>query len=130
MSPRTLLRLPWCYAVVIGGVFALCAGAPFAHAIISNGANAIDGLGQLDGIFPNPGPVYTKGLANDVPDSWGINGTYDATVDTTHDRLFLADFTNNRVLVYNLNADSSLPDRIADNVIGQPNFYTDRKSVV
>jgi DNA-binding beta-propeller fold protein YncE len=37
--------------------------------------------------------------------------------------MFIADNTNNRVLVYALSASNTFTDRVPDNVLGQPNYY-------
>ncbi len=98
-------------------------------ATLTNGMAASDALGQYDDSLTNPQPVYTKGAANNGANRFGLDfstsgGTSDATVDESHHRLFLCDPTNNRILVYSLNADDTLPDRIPDYVLGQSNFYT------
>ncbi|MEX1997858.1 MAG: beta-propeller fold lactonase family protein [Candidatus Andersenbacteria bacterium] len=93
--------------------------------IITNGANAIDALGQYDDNLTTPGPIYTKGTGQDAPNRLGLNAPWsDPALDSVNNRLFVPDSSNNRVLVYNLNADDTLIDRIPDNVLGQANFYT------
>lgn len=107
-----------------------CAAAllypPAASAAISDGANAIDALGQYDENASAPSPVYTKSAVNNGPNQFGLNTPYyGIALDSTNDRLFVAEISNNRVVVYNLNADDSLADHIPDAVLGQANFYSD-----
>ena len=92
---------------------------------LADGQNAVDLLGQYDETnFVNPVPVYTKATANDGPNKFGFSGPSFVAYDSTNLRLFVSEFTNNRVLVYAMNADGSFPDRIPDNVLGQSNYYT------
>ncbi len=101
---------------------------PISHAIITNGSDAINLLGQYDDNLTDPGPIYTKGPANNAPHRLGFDFDHDSTrgmvIDETNHRLFVSDTNNNRVLVYDLNPDNSISDRIPDYVLGQPNFYT------
>ncbi|OGY31152.1 MAG: hypothetical protein A2805_00615 [Candidatus Andersenbacteria bacterium RIFCSPHIGHO2_01_FULL_46_36] len=104
-----------------GGIF----NTPTAHAVLSNGANAIDLLGQYDTYASSDfAPVYGTANTNSAPNAIGMTDPPDVAFDGTNHRLFVADNTNNRVLVYNLNTNNTLADHIADNVIGQPDFYT------
>ena len=52
-----------------------------------------------------------------------------SVVDTTNHRLFVSDTSNNRVLVFNLDASNQLVDRVADNVLGQPNLTSSAASL-
>lgn len=73
--------------------------------------DASDVLGQADFTSGDPGS--------------GTNGFTSPTgvsVDRIHDRLFVADYANNRVLVFGLNADGTLTDKDADYVLGQSTF--------
>ncbi len=88
---------------------------------ISNGQRASDLLGQINA---NNEPVYTKGDINDGPSIYGFNGPLDVAIDTVTHRLFVTDTGNERVLVYNLNVSNTLLDRIPDNVLGQPDFFS------
>ncbi|MCK5017776.1 MAG: S-layer homology domain-containing protein [Candidatus Peribacteraceae bacterium] len=97
---------------------------PFATAGITNGENAVNALGQNDDNYSDPSPVYTKGSTGDAPNKYGMSSPRDAVVDTTNHRLFVSEGSNRRILVFNLNADNTMPDRIPDYVIGQSNFYT------
>ncbi len=87
----------------------------------TNGENAVDCLGQVDTATP-PNPVYTRGEPNNGLNDRGFYYPYSVAIDTVGHRLFIADTENNRVLVYNLDTNNNLIDRIADNVLGQPDF--------
>src|SRR3989344_3804853 len=97
-------------------------------ATIANGANAVDALGQLDG---SDNPVYTTANAQNTvaPNNKGLKTPTDIAFDSTHHRLFVADYGNSRVLVYNLDADNNLIDRAADYVLGQPDFNTSTTTI-
>lgn len=102
---------------------------PTALAAIVNGAAAIDVLGQDDGNLTAPVPIFTKVSPHNGPNRLGYADPWKAVVDSGRHRLFVADSANRRVLVYDLNPDGSLPDRLPDHVLGQPNFYS-RQSVL
>ena len=113
-------------------VFASYLSAPTAHAVLSNGANAIDLLGQYDTYTSSDfTPVYGTANANSAPNAigFGSNSPYNLAFDGTNHRLFVADPPNNRILVYNLTAGNLLTDHIADNVIGQANFYATSSAI-
>lgn len=94
-------------------------------ALISNGANAIDLLGQYtDTGRSSPTPLYTKRGQDNGPNQYGFSGMTDVDLDSVRHRLFVQDYGNNRVLVYNLDASDNLLDSEADFVIGQPDFHT------
>lgn len=97
----------------------------FDVAAISNGENAVSVLGHEDGTPPSITYNFDRGSVYDGPNSWGLNLPQMSVVDTVHHRLFVSEGGNHRVLVYNLNADDTFPDRVADNVLGQANFKTD-----
>lgn len=86
---------------------------------ITNGQNAVDLLGQFD---EGGSILYTKSGANDGPNVRGFNTPYDSVVDAANHRLFISDTSNNRVLMFNLDASNQLVDRVADAVLGQPNL--------
>jgi len=91
----------------------------------TDGPNAVNLLGQYDQTsFIDPVPEYTKSGENDGPNIFGFDNPEYAVFDFTNHRYFVSDYSNSRVLVYNLNTDNTFPDRIPDNVLGQPNFYT------
>jgi DNA-binding beta-propeller fold protein YncE len=92
---------------------------PTAQAFITNGANAIDILGQYDDILsPSPQPYYNKGQRNDGPNALSFSG-YASLIDNVNHRYYLA--AEGRVLVYNLNVDNTFPDRYVDAVLGKTN---------
>jgi DNA-binding beta-propeller fold protein YncE len=93
-------------------------------ATITDGENAVDALGQYDDDLSTPGPIYTKATANNGPFKLGLNAPNGVAYDATNKRLFVADTTNNRVLVYNFTGDDAPADRIPDYVLGQANFYS------
>lgn len=92
------------------------------QALISDGAPAVDVLGQS----VSGAPVYTSSAANNGGSvgNIGLNSPAGTSVDPDNHRLFVADTSNNRVLVFNLNQFDSLLDYQADFVIGQPDFST------
>src|SRR5438270_10683291 len=100
----------WIY--LAAAILSLGGGLLAYAASISNGAPAFDVLGQTDDSLTAPGPVFTKGTANNGVNRLGLNAPTSITVDTTNHRLFVADASNNRVLVYNLNTNNTLVDRI------------------
>ena len=93
----------------------------FDVASIVNGEGAVDLLGQLDA---SDQPVYTRLSANGGPNNIGFSTPKGVGLDSIHHRLFVADTVNNRILVYNLDSDNNLVDKVADNVLGQPDFNT------
>ncbi len=96
----------------------------FDVASITDGENAVDLLGQTDDSLSAPGPIYTKAAVNNGPYKMGMSAPHGVAVDSTNHRLFVAESTNNRVLVYNLTAGNVPIDRVPDNVLGQAVFYT------
>ena len=89
---------------------------------IIDGENAVDLLGQYDSDFANAAPKYTKGGQHNGPNSLGFGTAGSVAIDTVRHRLFVADSTNSRVLVYDLNTDNQLVDYFADRVLGQSDF--------
>ncbi|OGL72995.1 hypothetical protein A3C96_02795, partial [Candidatus Uhrbacteria bacterium RIFCSPHIGHO2_02_FULL_60_10] len=104
--------------------------APTAQAIIANSMPAIDVVGQYDtAIADRFVPVFIKGGANNGPNSFGMAGaSYSLAMDTVRHRLFVPDSNNRRVLVYNLQNDNTLVDRLPDFVLGQTGFETSASS--
>ncbi|MBL8024699.1 MAG: gliding motility-associated C-terminal domain-containing protein [Elusimicrobia bacterium] len=86
---------------------------------IVNGSNAVNVVGQTDG---TGGPVYTTQNIFDGVAQNGFRWEYDIAIDTSGHRLFVADYTSHRVLVYNLDTNNTIVDRTADYVLGQTNF--------
>lgn len=101
-----------------------------ADALISNGANAVDLLGQYgDTNRSNPTPLYTKRGSDNTPNQYGYSGMTDVELDSVRHRLFVQDYGNNRILVYNLDASDNLLDGEADFVIGQADFHSNQTAV-
>ena len=74
-------------------------------------------------------PNFTNGRAyGEYTTSQTLSYPHGVALDEVHHRLFVADDTNNRVVVYNLNPDNQFLDGTADYVLGQPDFnsYIDR----
>ncbi|MEK7067876.1 MAG: NHL repeat-containing protein, partial [Patescibacteria group bacterium] len=91
-------------------------------ASIVDGEDAVNVLGQTDGGLL---PVYTTSGADNpgfLGGYAGLNSLSGLLLDTVNHRLFVADSSNNRVLVFNLDTDNNLADRVADYVLGQPDF--------
>jgi len=96
-----------------------------AAAAISNGEPAMDEIGQYDANNSSTlTPIYTKGAANNVPNQFGLSSPRHISLDSANHRLFLADFNNNRVLVYALNSDNTIGSKVPAYVLGQPDFNT------
>ncbi|MBP9748197.1 MAG: peptidoglycan-binding protein [Candidatus Pacebacteria bacterium] len=90
---------------------------------------ASDLLGQLDG---SDNPVFTTNAINNnagVVNEKGLSGPIGVTIDIIHHRLFVLDPDNRRVLVFNLDSNNTLIDRVADYVLGQPDFATNTAAV-
>src|SRR3990172_10556300 len=104
--------------VVLQGAFVLLP-AP-AQAAITDGGNALDVIGQYDPLTGEPS--YTLGDPNGGYNRFRLRRTQDMVVDAVHHRLFVSEFSDNRVVVYNLNADNTLSDHEQDFVLGQPGF--------
>jgi sugar lactone lactonase YvrE len=108
ISARVRLMLLMGVSLLIAGSFLY---APSAHATITNGENASYVLGQPDFISntattTQSGFSYTAGVA----------------LDSTNHRLFVADQSNNRVLVFQLDSSNNISATNASYVLGQPNF--------
>lgn len=98
----------------------------FDVASITDGENAVDLLGQYDDSY---NPLYIKDGLYNGPNKWGYYGPAGLTIDYTNHRLFVSDSYNNRVLVYNLNTNNTLPDKVPDYVLGQADFYSGAESI-
>lgn len=96
-------------ALVLAGF--LYAGS--AHATLNNGENASNVLGQAD---------FTHNTAATTQS--GMKSPMGIALDAINHRLFISDYGNNRVLVYNLNTDNSITGNgmNASNVLGQSSF--------
>ena len=89
--------------------------------------NASDLLGQIN----QDGTVNweTKAINDNMDNRTGLSQPSAVALDDVNHRLFVYDNGNNRVLVFNLNADNTLIDHIADYVIGQPDFSSTAAAV-
>lgn len=88
------------------------------EAVSTNGQNAESVLGQT---FPDSSVNYSSATINN-PMNVGLNNPKSGTIDTANHLAYVTDTNNNRVLVYDLNADNSFPDYAADYVVGQSDF--------
>ncbi|MCA9344046.1 NHL repeat-containing protein, partial [Candidatus Saccharibacteria bacterium] len=85
---------------------------------ITDGEDAVMQIGQSD--F-----TTAKDLGAGTPNSIGFNDPRDIAIDNDNNRLFVADYGNMRVLVYDTD-DSGVPlDNTAEFAIGQVNLSTD-----
>ncbi|MBT3949191.1 DUF2341 domain-containing protein [Candidatus Parcubacteria bacterium] len=82
--------------------------------------NASDIIGQTDseGIIS-----YTTNFPNNSsPSNDGFSSPFHTEIDEINNRLFISDYNNNRVLVFNLDDNHDLLDYTADYVFGQTDF--------
>ncbi len=106
-----------------------------ATSTISNGQNAVDLIGQYQDIIANPlVPNFNKSNTdnsyNPAINKFGLYTPRYLTIDPVHLRLFVTDNFNNRVLVYNLNADGSMASYTPTHVLGQASFTTTTATVM
>jgi len=87
------------------------------------GPLALDEIGQYDGLGTT-NVVWTKAGANDTPNGFGFFQPLNSAIDAVHHRLFVADASNDRVLVYALASDNTISSKVPVNVLGQNTFYT------
>jgi DNA-binding beta-propeller fold protein YncE len=76
---------------------------------IGNGESATDLLGQYTSASSTATVVWTNSGQNNGPNALGFIQPADVAVDAVNHYLYVADSMNNRVLVYTLNADNSIP---------------------
>ncbi len=98
-----------------------------AHAVtISNGADAVGLIGQYEDTTDDPlVPDYTATNINGGKlGPIGFNSPDGIAIDEVNKRLFVSEFKNHRILVFNLNNDLTLQDKVADYVLGQPDFIS------
>jgi DNA-binding beta-propeller fold protein YncE len=91
-------------------------------------------FGQFDDSLSAPSPQYSKAQVgysrgNDGPNKLGYYYPHSVIVDTSNNRLFVADSDNHRILVYGLDGTNELVDYIPDYVIGQSNFATGQNNL-
>src|SRR3989338_2268719 len=111
-NPKTRRSINAVLSAVLALQTALGALVPTtpAQAIIANGMPAIDVIGQYNPYIANRlEPYFTKRGVNNGPTILGFSaGQRSMAIDTVRHRLFLPDSTNNRVLVFNLDASNVL----------------------
>lgn len=96
-----------------------------AYAVISNGENAIDILGEYNSSSMADNPdIYTKNCLNDGASPYGFSNPEAGVIDSTNHWLFVADGDNNRVLVFPLTTGNLLSSKTPSYVLGQANFTT------
>lgn len=115
--------------IIVGVVALLSAVAAFsipsANAAITDGMTQTDGLGQIVGgvpVFNGVQNTANNSLGTGNPNATGLNAPYGMDVDVAGHRLFIADRTNNRIIVHTLDSANELSDYEADFVLGQPDF--------
>jgi len=109
---------------VIALAVLFCAPTP-AHAVINNGENANDILGQFSSASVDTTADYVKGCPNNGASALGLNEPTGGTIDATNHWLFVSERNNNRVLVFPLNSTTNLlSSKTPTYVLGQPNFIT------
>lgn len=106
---------------------------PLVFAVIGNGSNAVNMIGQFDDDLSDPEPQYEKqpvnySRGNDGPNKLGLYYPHGVFVDENNNRLFVSDSDNHRILVYDLDGSNDITNRIPDYVIGQSNFATGRNN--
>lgn len=92
------------------------------YALISDGANAVDQIGQYTD-YTLTTNSYTKIGGYNSPNEIGLDGPWGTAMDTVGHRLFVANRIGNKVFVYNLNSSNILVDKVADYVLGQSDFF-------
>ncbi len=110
--------------LVVTSVFILGSFNTAYAVTISDGADAVGLIGQYQNLTDDPlVPDYTaKNIGGGKLGTIGLTSPSGVVVDDVNKRLFVSDGGNNRILVFNLNNDLTLQDRVADYVLGQPNF--------
>ena len=83
---------------------------------ITNGENASDEVGEVS---QSGSPVYTANGPNNRPSAQGLNTAYGDAIDTVGHRLFAVDQSNNRILVFPLDANNNIATTTAAYVLGQ-----------
>ncbi len=101
----------------------------FHTATPANYASSVDVFGQLSlatsYAYNEFSPDFTTSAINSgapVISEYGLRSPAGVALDTENHRLFVADKDNNRVLVFNLEADNTITNFGADFVLGQSDF--------
>ena len=96
-----------------------------AQAVITDGAPAIDMLGQLDYTYGSEmRPDFNNYMAHGGPFPFSVNRSMFMEMDTVNHRMFVIDAYNNRVLIHQLDSNNDLIDISADYVLGQEDLYS------
>ncbi len=89
-------------------------------ASITNGEPAVQVLGQLNA---SNQPDFTQENPNSsIVSAHGFEYAEATAIDSNNHRLYVADGSNHRVLIFNLDINNELIDYDADYVLGQPDF--------
>src|SRR3989338_2476911 len=95
----------------------------FDVAAITDGEAAVADIGPFARDSQNPLTLnYARGGINNGPTDFGFSRPTGEALDSVNHSLFVTDTLNNRVVVFSLNADNTLPDKTADYVLGQADF--------
>jgi DNA-binding beta-propeller fold protein YncE len=115
------------FAVIVTALFF---SAHTATATLNSGEPAVDILGQFTSPSSDTTADYVKSCPNNGASSLGFNFPTSGTrspggvLDSTYNRLFIADGANNRVLVFTLNSSNQISSKTAAYVLGQATFTT------
>jgi len=90
----------------------------YTSSITSNGQAASFALGQATS--NNTVDFYGNAINN--PQNKGVDSDSGVAIDSINHRLFVSDTNNNRILIFDLDANDELTDYEADYVIGQQTF--------
>jgi DNA-binding beta-propeller fold protein YncE len=96
----------------------------FDVTVAATNENAVDMLGQYDETsYASPALKYSKSGRYNTPNKFGLGDLGgDVEIDTVHNRLFVSDTGNSRVLVFALNAQHELESKVPVAVLGQTDF--------
>lgn len=123
MQKQNLGKFKAVASLAIFGVMAMVGVFGASLSAKAANINASQVLGQIDGVTGLPS--FTQSGSNSLStDSHSFNYSGGLDIDTSGHRLFVADKSNNRVLVFNLANDNSLTDYNADFVLGQADFIS------
>ena len=112
--------------LLASGIFVVVKNFSKVEAVLTDGANAVNMVGQYDDDFALD---YTKGTrSTENTNNYGIDDVRDVVVDEINHQLFMTDYGNRRVVVYDLDIDNVPVDYIQDFVIGQPDFQSNEQN--
>ncbi len=122
---HTLILILAIFIALVYYIFNANAAGDYSASTTFSGAY----LGQLDSTNSNT-PSWTQGVANSgrgiigAIDDFGYNRPTSVAYDTVHNRTFVLDGNNKRVMVYETGALSINTYPTATDVLGQNDFYT------